>query len=266
MADGCTGTIDQQVLDEIVRRIVEVAAPDKIIMFGSAARGEMGPNSDVDLLVIKSGDYHQGKLSDEIRRSLHGVNEAFDIIVARPDTIERYRDSHCLVYKPALQEGRTIYAPGDAGDRVTYPFQPPTRKTPSSMLRERFAPDDPREWINRAQSNLARAQSMTPGVYLEDLCYDAQQAAEKAIKAVLIHQGVDFPYVHDLTRLLNSVEDHNEPLPLAIRKAEMLTRYAFASRYPGDGDPATEQDYAEAVAAAELVVQWAEDRIGLPKQ
>ena len=54
----------QAVLDEIVRRIVEVAAPEKIILFGSAARGEMGPHSDVDLLVIKSGVTHRGRLND----------------------------------------------------------------------------------------------------------------------------------------------------------------------------------------------------------
>jgi hypothetical protein len=62
------------------------------------------------------------------------------------------------------------------------------------MPSERFSPDDPREWLNRARSNLARAQTKITGVYLEDLCFDAQQAAEKAIKALLIKRGVTFPY------------------------------------------------------------------------
>ena len=44
---------------------------------------------------------------------------------------------------------------------------------------ERFPPDDPREWLNRAKSNLAMAMNRTPDVYLEDLCFEAQQAAEK---------------------------------------------------------------------------------------
>jgi HEPN domain-containing protein len=60
------------------------------------------------------------------------------------------------------------------------------------MPSERLSPDEPREWLNRARSNLAKARN-TPQVfeiYLEDLCFDAQQAAEKAIKAVLIHLGV----------------------------------------------------------------------------
>ena len=61
---------------------------------------------------------------------------------------------------------------------------------------ERFSPDDPREWLNRAKSNLALAKNPIPGAYLEDLCFEAQQAAEKAIKATLIRLGLEFPYVH----------------------------------------------------------------------
>ncbi len=56
---------------------------------------------------------------------------------------------------------------------------------------ERFPHDDPREWINRARSNFARARSRIPEAYLEDLCFDAQQAAEKAIKAVMMMHGVE---------------------------------------------------------------------------
>ena len=56
--------------------------------------------------------------------------------------------------------------------------------------RERFPPDDPREWLNRARSNLAKAKTRIVDVYWEDLCFDAQQAAEKAIKALLIHRSV----------------------------------------------------------------------------
>ena len=67
--------------------------------------------------------------------------------------------------------------------------------------RERFPPDDPREWLNRARSNLALAKNRVPDAYLEDLCFEAQQAAAKAIKARLIMHSIDFPYVHDLARL-----------------------------------------------------------------
>jgi len=63
---------------------------------------------------------------------------------------------------------------------------------------ERLPPEDPREWLNRARSNVLLAQAQREGIYLEDLCFNAQQAVEKAIKAVLMQRAVEFPYVHDI--------------------------------------------------------------------
>ena len=102
--------VNRKVLDKIVRRIVKVAKPEKIIMFGSAARGKMGPNSDVDLLVIKKGNYHKGRLSERIYMNMHGVGQAVDVIVVTPEDVERYKDSFALVIYPALKEGKVVYA------------------------------------------------------------------------------------------------------------------------------------------------------------
>ena len=97
-------------LDEIVRRIVRVADPEQIVLFGSAVRGEAGASSDLDLLVIKSGQYHRGRLTEEIYLGLIGVGQAVDVVVVTPEDIERYRDSGALVIAAALREGRVIYA------------------------------------------------------------------------------------------------------------------------------------------------------------
>ena len=125
------------------------------------------------------------------------------------------------------------------------------------MSPERFSPDDPREWLNRARSNLARTKARIPDVYLEDLCLDAQQAAEKALKALLIQREVVFPYVHDLARLVTLLEAAGQEIPAVVRRAENLTRYAGVTRYPGLAEPVTEEQYQEAVPIAEAVVQWA---------
>ncbi|MBI3078693.1 MAG: HEPN domain-containing protein [Deltaproteobacteria bacterium] len=131
------------------------------------------------------------------------------------------------------------------------------------MPPERFPPDDPREWLNRAKSNLerARADLRLSGVYLEDLCFDAQQAAEKAIKALLIKRGIAFPYVHDLARLLTLLEETEGEIPESVRRAEELTRYAMVTRYPGLAEPVTERHYHEAVATAQAVIEWVEPRL-----
>ena len=101
---------NQDVLDEIVRRIVRVAAPERIVCFGSAARGEARPSSDVDLLVIMPGRCHRGWLTEEIYLSLIGVGRAVDVIVVTPEDVERYRDTPFLVIAPALRDGRVISA------------------------------------------------------------------------------------------------------------------------------------------------------------
>ena len=129
------------------------------------------------------------------------------------------------------------------------------------MPSERFPPDDPREWLNRTRSNLLRAKAKLPDVYLEDLCFDAQQAAEKAIKAVMLSRGRTFPYTHDIADLLTLLEKHGEIIPEPIREAGRLTRYAVGTRYPGVTEPITEEEYQEAVHIAETVLEWAEEQI-----
>ena len=122
---------------------------------------------------------------------------------------------------------------------------------------ERYPPDDPRESLNRARSNLSKARNRSPGIYLEDLCFDAQQAAEKAVKSVLLARGIEFPYVHDLGLLLTLLEDADEAVPEDVGQAEKLNPYATTSRYPGIAAPVSEPEYAEAVGIAETVVNWA---------
>lgn len=101
--------LEPAALEEIIRRVVEVAQPEQIILFGSAVRGEMGRHSDVDLLVVKRGDYHRRKLAGEIYMRLDEVEEAVDVIVVTPEDVERYRDSHALIIKPALRDGQVVY-------------------------------------------------------------------------------------------------------------------------------------------------------------
>lgn len=101
-------TLEQAILDDIIWRVVEAAQPERIILFGSAARGEMGPHSDVDLLIIRQGG-NSRRLMGQMYRRLHGVGAAVDAVMVSPGDVERYKDSHALVIKPALAEGRVVY-------------------------------------------------------------------------------------------------------------------------------------------------------------
>jgi HEPN domain-containing protein len=125
------------------------------------------------------------------------------------------------------------------------------------MARKRLAPSDPREWLNRARSNLARSQKPLPDAYLEDFCFDAQQAAEKAIKAVFIAHGLTFPHIHDLGRLLTMLVGAGIRVPKYVIESDRLTRFAVADRYPGLSAPITKSEHRRAVRIATAVLRWA---------
>jgi predicted nucleotidyltransferase len=103
-------TIAQSFVDEIVLRIVEVAQPERIILFGSSARGHVGPDSDLDLLVIKSGVTHRRRLAQQIHLNFFGLGVPVDIIVVTPEDILAFGEKVGTVIGPALREGKEIYA------------------------------------------------------------------------------------------------------------------------------------------------------------
>ena len=100
---------DAAILQKIVHRIVEKAHPERIVLFGSAARNQTGPHGDIDLLIVKSGA-HRRHLAMDLYEELADVGVAVDLVVATPEDIERFGNSPALVFESALREGRVIYA------------------------------------------------------------------------------------------------------------------------------------------------------------
>jgi len=98
-----------EILREIIARIVQVAHPQRLILFGSAARGEMGPDSDVDLLVVVQEPVHRRDLAGEIYRNLHGVQLPVDVVVVTENDIQEFGDKLGTVLYPALKEGVVVY-------------------------------------------------------------------------------------------------------------------------------------------------------------
>jgi predicted nucleotidyltransferase len=109
LATAAYSPLSEALLKEIVRRVVDTAQPERVILFGSAARGEMGPNSDVDLLVVKRGKFDHRRLTGDIYLSLHGVGQAVDVIVVTPEQVEKHRETYWMVIAPALREGQEVY-------------------------------------------------------------------------------------------------------------------------------------------------------------
>jgi uncharacterized protein len=97
------------VLPEIIRRIVAAIDPDRIILFGSRARGEAGAESDYDLLVVKASDARRLELEQAAYMALLGVLASVDVLVETPERLERLRHSVAAVHADALREGKVVY-------------------------------------------------------------------------------------------------------------------------------------------------------------
>ena len=97
-------------LDLIVQRIVDVLHPLRIILFGSAARGEAGQDSDIDLLVVMPEGTPRLATAEKLYMRMFGIPAAIDFLVATPSDLERNRDNIGLVYRTILKEGRELYA------------------------------------------------------------------------------------------------------------------------------------------------------------
>ena len=129
---------------------------------------------------------------------------------------------------------------------------------------EHGPPGSPKDWLAHAESdlNLARVAREQKDVLPEQTCFHAQQTAEKALKAVLLFKGIDFPLVHDIEELLELAKQNGLALPREVSDAGTLTPYAVEARYPGRLEEITSSDVDEAIHLAEAVLRWAADVLG----
>lgn len=109
MAVAVATPLNQKILKEITGRIVAVANPTRVLLFGSAARGEMKKDSDYDLLVVVAGPVHRRQMAQKIYRGLHGVGVSVDVVVVTEDDLKKYSSRLGTILKPALAEGQVLY-------------------------------------------------------------------------------------------------------------------------------------------------------------
>lgn len=135
------------------------------------------------------------------------------------------------------------------------------RKRTSAETRERIASDDYLEWLSRAKSSLLLSQSRDPAVYLEDLCFHAHEAAERAIKAVFIHRRERFPYTHDLKTLLTVLLGNGAKIPKPVIASGEFSVFKQELLYPSDNPPVSPSQHRRSRRIAAGVVEWAERQV-----
>jgi len=127
------------------------------------------------------------------------------------------------------------------------------------MRPEPPVPGSPADWLRHARSDLLVArQQVSKGVLYETICFHAQQAAEKSLKAILLHYGIRFPHTHDIAMLITLVKAGGVDFPEELGDAAALTDYAVGTRYPGPWDEVSGEDHRLAVSLAQRVFKWAQ--------
>jgi predicted nucleotidyltransferase len=97
-------------LVEAVRRVVQAAQPIRVVLFGSAARCDLGPDSDLDLLVVVEGPVHRRHLAQRIHGTFFGLGVPIDVVVVTAQDLEGMANQKGTVLASALSEGRQVYA------------------------------------------------------------------------------------------------------------------------------------------------------------
>ena len=218
----------------MVDRLVSEFRPKRIILFGSRARGDAHKGSDVDLLVVVPDLTDTNKAVLQMRSRLSDLSVAKDILVTTPEEIAYRGHVTGSVLHAALREGRVVHD----GDGVIE--------------------TEALQWLEIVEEDLDVARRALSGnpARPRSACYHAQQAAEKALKAVLVFEAIEIPYTHDLLELLDLLPgDWLVRAPRADLR--QLTAWSAGARYPG-GSTAPN---AEAAAAAEAAARSVYDDI-----
>ena len=223
----------------VVDEVVHAVDPVEVILFGSVARGEDGPDSDIDLLVV-----FEHIEPDEKRPMMARIRSAIDtfapidVLVTDPaEMAERHDDVGSVLYWPA-REGRSVY-----------------RRPVSTQ-------SDPDEWLRYAHDDLAAARLLLTdaGCPRAFACFHAQQAAEKALKASLVGQ------------LSSSARRTTSPCSLALQsepvrsevaglELQRLQQWALDDRYPADVPEASAGEAGEVVGVASRLVDVVADAL-----
>ena len=226
------------VLDTIVTTIVDRFAPERIVLFGSRARGDHQPESDYDLIVVLETSLPRGERDGPFREVLCGAEHRADVIVYTPAEFERSRhDVGALAYAGEA-EGHVLY------DRTPSRWPQRVREETGGV------PDSLAAWLARAKSDFTAMADIWAGSASPDgICFHAHQGAEKLLKAALISNHVPPPRTHTLSELLRQSGADVRDDPQVRSACAILDALWPKVRYPERPAP-THDDAVSAMAAA----------------
>jgi HEPN domain-containing protein/predicted nucleotidyltransferase len=237
---------NREQIEALAAFIAERFRPERIVLFGSRAYGEPGPDSDVDLMVIMETPGRPVEQAVRIRQAIDlEPSFSLDILVRTPRQIRVGLAEGDFFVQDVMTRGVTLYA-ADGDDLCTVNGVSGDGAAGGSPSLKQAT----RDWLQKAEADhrSARALRDLPDPLLETACFHAQQSVEKHLKAFLQEHGVRFPRTHNLAELAALVGARLPGLAALGPDLDWLTDYAVDIRYPGTVAGATESDRALAIA------------------
>ncbi|MEO8908846.1 MAG: HEPN domain-containing protein [Gemmatimonadaceae bacterium] len=237
--------VGSDALIETITATIVAMQPRRVFLFGSRARGEAQAGSDYDIMVEVDGT---SAADEQLLVLFEDSRYRVDLHIRREGEIERRKDDPGTMDWDVVREGRVLFTrPG-----ITFPI---AGRTETVRERPSAPPDSVGEWMRIVRRDLYHVRH-----HLEDdledwsdeICYLSQQAAEKALKALIVSRHERPAHTHNLRRLLATARSFSSDLDGLDADCGLLTGYSTEPRYPG---PARNRRQAlAAIAAAERIV------------
>jgi uncharacterized protein len=252
---------DDADLHRILRTLVDRFTPRRIVLFGSRARGDARVDSDYDLMVELDEVVDERAKRWEMIDALRACAVSVDVIVRGAGELERRRNDPGYIDYDIAREGVLLHRREDVSATLFEPQAPRVRE-PAPL-----GPDEPESvegWIAHAEEDLLvintllRAEQVPWGA----VCFHAQQAAEKCLKALLIERWIKPARTHDLLELLANVRGAAYDVPEIDADCAFLNGFSVEARYPHGAAIPSETQGQEAAAAVRRIVAWADVAMG----
>lgn len=249
-APNARPALSSALIATMAQSVVDAVHPVQVVLFGSYARGEPHARSDLDFLVVLPDGSDRKRLWSEVYQALRPFPVECDLVVTTPNEIARRGDLVGHVLRPALLEGKVLYDARTGLQRAKIKARSVWEVLP---VTERERLETTRRWLTDAEAEFRMAGlAGTEPVLAGRVCFFAQQASEKLLKAVLIFLQIQYPFTHKLDEILALIPP-DWPVKSEFGDLDWLSAWAVKGRYVGDWEPAGLEEAADALEIAQAI-------------
>ncbi len=251
---------------DAMRPLLEEQGAHGAWLFGSHARGTARAESDIDLIVVQSSDAPRPDRRESYDPAIRKAGGAVDLLVYTPEELEAMKAQERPFVINALREAKQVHA----GTAWAVDLESELEELRGGAAWSGLAPPDKaraeaERWLDQAEYDLGFARLALREKYFSQACFISQQAAEKAVKAIVYGSGERLVRGHSIVEIVDHFADRVPELIDLRAAGKSLDEHYIASRYPNgvaEGPPFAAYDRPkaeEAMAAAAQIVEAASD-------